>query len=1382
MKKVILNIFIIAISFNVVAYKTPTTHPFDGNMNTNQSSDDDRAAGCTAPNDLIFLHYNNVRALIMTGGMMWQNIAEGAPSYIVDNPQKAHVIYAGALWMGGVDVNNQLKLAAQRFGQGRDFWTGPLSTFGGNQGNYDPSIVQTADLDVIRAHGDAEIIPSECDKYDRFYTIRKREVIEFDRWWQCNYGNNPDPQVCAEVGDMDPEVLQRILDWPAHGDEALGQDKFLAPFFDRDGDNFYDPIGDGDYPWYDINGEIDCRNDRRVTLFGDETNWWIFNDKGNIHTETNGDPIGMEIRAQAFAFATNDAINDMTFYNYEMINRSTQTLYETYFAQYVDADIGGYNDDYVGCDVSRGLGFAYNGDPNDDAGTSLLFGEHPPAIGVDFFEGPYQDLDQLDNPLTTNVQDAIAQKGIPYKGLGLGYGDGVVDNERLGMRRYIYYTGGASAPMNDPSQAAEYYGFMQGFWQTSGIPITYGGTGNGGSINANYCFPGDSDPLFWGTNGIATANWSEETESNPAGDRRFVEVAGPFTLRPGAVNNITVGIVYGRDLSGDNLASVNVMKANDSKAQSLFDACFQIVQPPYAPELTVQELENELILYITDKGGIIENYQAKDKLNIPEDDGNGNPYDQYYRFQGYQIFQMVDDKASVSDLDDPTKAILVAQCDLEDGVTKLVNYDYDEQNGIPVATVKVANAENAGIRHSFHITEDQFAQGDKRLVNHKKYYYIAIAYAYNQYKPYDPFSPGALDGQKKPYLGSNQSISGGSIRSVEAIPHNPAPEAGGTVFGTYYGYQPKIMQLDGTGNGGNFLEIDEETENAILQNNSVDVVTYKAGNGPIGVKVIDPLNLQNGTYTLSFPNNAADQDFRIADSVKWTITREHEGVTESITSPYGIGRRNELLIPEWGISVDIRQLKYVGKVVGQNSIEFDTEDDCFITPIGGEMVFEDSSKVWITSIPDNEANYPTNWIRVGTNNVSDGCDVNLWVSNPCYYNDNLGYDPNQDYEKILGGGIAPLKFCNYGVYGTPFGGKGSVYTDASVSFGSTPLQAGNVISNLSLKYLHDVDIVITSDKSKWTRCPVFEINDNENQTEGGADQMDLRQHNSVDKDGNDDGTGFGMGWFPGYAIDLNTGERLNMAFSENSWLSAENGNDMIWNPTSKFVNSTGVPIFGGMHYVYVFGVNDNMPAYDEGKYIHDIMSSSSYLSGGSGTTSNYRKIFESTMWVWEPIRVFGQEMLQTDVRIKARVNRPYETRVYNPKSNNGRPLYQFVINDSIRVITQNTDALKSALDLINVVPNPYYAYSSYEFSRLDTRIKITNLPEQCEVTIFNMQGALVRQFSKDDPITSLDWDLKNYKGIPIASGVYIIHVNVPGVGEKILKWYGVMRQADLQGF
>src|SRR3989344_4374576 len=114
--------------------------------------------------------------------------------------------------------------------------------------------------------------------------------------------------------------------------------------------------------------ELGCGDDRTVTLYGDQNYWWVFNDKGNIHTETGADPIGMEIRAQAFAFSTNDEVNDMTFYNYEVINQGTQTLYNTYFGQWCDPDVGFSEDDFVGCDVQRGLGYAYNGDAFDDAG------------------------------------------------------------------------------------------------------------------------------------------------------------------------------------------------------------------------------------------------------------------------------------------------------------------------------------------------------------------------------------------------------------------------------------------------------------------------------------------------------------------------------------------------------------------------------------------------------------------------------------------------------------------------------------------------------------------------------------------------------------------------------------------------------------------------------------------------------------------------------------------------------------------------------------------------------------------------------------------------------------------------------------------------------
>ncbi|MBA3706731.1 MAG: hypothetical protein H0W84_12770, partial [Bacteroidetes bacterium] len=86
----------------------------------------------------------------------------------------------------------------------------------------------------------------------------------------------------------------------------------------------------------------------------------------------------------------------------------------------------------------------------------------------------------------------------------------------------------------------------------------------------------------------------------------------------------------------------------------------------------------------------------------------------------------------------------------------------------------------------------------------------------------------------------------------------------------------------------------------------------------------------------------------------------------------------------------------------------------------------------------------------------------------------------------------------------------------------------------------------------------------------------------------------------------------------------------------------------------------------------------------------------------------------------------------------------------------------------------------------------TNLPQKCTVSIYTLSGTLIRKFKVDQSgvatyssgiaITSLDWDMKNTAGIQVASGLYIIHVDVPEVGERILKWFGVMRPQDLDAY
>ena len=70
-----------------------------------------------------------------------------------------------------------------------------------------------------------------------------------------------------------------------------------------------------------------------------------------------------------------------------------------------------------------------------------------------------------------------------------------------------------------------------------------------------------------------------------------------------------------------------------------------------------------------------------------------------------------------------------------------------------------------------------------------------------------------------------------------------------------------------------------------------------------------------------------------------------------------------------------------------------------------------------------------------------------------------------------------------------------------------------------------------------------------------------------------------------------------------------------------------------------------------------------------------------------------------------------------------------------------------------------------------------------------MSGSLVRQFNRDVQadiaglgLTSLDWELTNTEGIPIASGAYIIHVDSEDLGEKVVKFFFINRPIDLDTF
>ena len=112
-------------------------------------------------------------------------------------------------------------------------------------------------------YGAANITPQVCLEYDDFYITTRQEIEAFNGWYECSLDPNCDPA----IDYPNFQTPSSIIEWPGNFNPLLDNtntyDFNLAPFFDRNGDLVYDPL-DGDYPWYDLTGEIDCRTSEEL--------------------------------------------------------------------------------------------------------------------------------------------------------------------------------------------------------------------------------------------------------------------------------------------------------------------------------------------------------------------------------------------------------------------------------------------------------------------------------------------------------------------------------------------------------------------------------------------------------------------------------------------------------------------------------------------------------------------------------------------------------------------------------------------------------------------------------------------------------------------------------------------------------------------------------------------------------------------------------------------------------------------------------------------------------------------------------------------------------------------------------------------------------------
>ena len=121
--------------------------------------------GCLDPSSSAELNIGNVRANILGGGDMWWDLTNA--QYEIPKNEGVHSLFAGSLWIGGMDNQNNLKIAAMTYRQtGSDFFPGPLNanTKSANYGmtSYD-----------------------DCNEYNQHWVISKNDVEAFVTYSEC---------------------------------------------------------------------------------------------------------------------------------------------------------------------------------------------------------------------------------------------------------------------------------------------------------------------------------------------------------------------------------------------------------------------------------------------------------------------------------------------------------------------------------------------------------------------------------------------------------------------------------------------------------------------------------------------------------------------------------------------------------------------------------------------------------------------------------------------------------------------------------------------------------------------------------------------------------------------------------------------------------------------------------------------------------------------------------------------------------------------------------------------------------------------------------------------------------------------------------------------
>lgn len=367
-------------------------------------------------------------------------------------------------------------------------------------------------------------------------------------WLGANVNGSPRIAVAEYSSEYSPGVMENGTFVPdqsrfhvykvSRGDDASSSDYANWPY------------ADGAPVVKAANGEDSLDEDgyRIPVIYGDQALFSVYNDANPAaHTNNAGStqPLGVQVQQYVFAYGRGGALGNSIYIAFQIINKGENTLEDAYLSVWCDPDVGEASDDFVGCDTTLSMGFAYN------EGSDEVYGDAAPAVGFDFLKGP--------------VVPSPGDSALFLYEWRQGY-------RNLPMTSFNMY----SNTTGDPQNAFETYNYMRGL-RASGEEL----------IDPN---TGEPTTFFVSGDPVTGDGWLDVN----SGDRRFMMSSGPFTMAPGDTQSVVVAVLVGQ--SDDPVSSITALKSVDEQVQAVFDLGFNIPFPPPSPEVWAQQHANRIEL------------------------------------------------------------------------------------------------------------------------------------------------------------------------------------------------------------------------------------------------------------------------------------------------------------------------------------------------------------------------------------------------------------------------------------------------------------------------------------------------------------------------------------------------------------------------------------------------------------------------------------------------------------------------------------------------------------------------------------------------------------------------------------------------------------------